>query len=755
MYSEMSTARAFIPGRSPPAAFLLRRYLPPIPGGMATTWLHNHLPPGSWVLDPFGVSPELVTEIASAGYRVLVAAYNPILRFLIELRAGPPTADQLRAALADLAMAKKGDKRMETHIQSLYLTRCEKCQQEVPAEAFVWERAEDAPFRRIYHCPHCGERFTTPCTPFDVQRAQSFAQSGLHRARALERVTPMHDPDRPHAQAALEVYLPRTVYAIFTLINKIDGLPVSEERKRHLYTLLLYACDQGNKLWMYPSGRPRPRQLTTSPRFYEHNVWKAMEECLEHWAHLKFHPVPLAHWPDTPPESGGVLIFDGRFKQLAPLLDRLNIAAILTTIPRPNQAFWSLSAIWAGWLWGAESIHAFKQVLRRRRYDWSWHTSALHIIWHRIQQNLPAGLPVFALLGEAEPGFITAALMASHLAGMRLEGLAYRTDIELAQFHWRTQEKPAFAPRSDSSAIAQKAIQQLLQQRGEPTSYDLLHFAALANLITEDGWAQVGSSAGEMYSQAHQVILQSLTQTKGFFRYGGSEHAPESGLWWMQTPDQANEALANRVERQLVSLLQNHPGITYTELDAKLCESYPGLLTPTSDLLRVCLESYGEQQPANREELSLYSTHWVLRGQDEPETRRQDTATMLALLQEMGQRMGYQVGGEAPLCWQSSAGELAYAFYVLTSAILSQIVLSANTPPNQSVIVLPGGRANLALFKIQRDPRLKAAIDQGWRFLKFRQVRRMAESHLFSKEMIEEQLRLDPLTYTEPQIPLL
>jgi hypothetical protein len=443
-----------------------------------------------------------------------------------------------------------------------------------------------------------------------------------------------------------------------------------------------------------------------------------------------------------------VLIFNGRFKQLAPLLDRLNIAAVLTTIPRPNQAFWSLSAIWAGWLWGAESIHTFKQVLRRQRYDWSWHTSALHIIWHRIQQNLPAGLPVFALLSEAEPGFITAALMASHLAGMRLEGLAYRTNIKLAQFHWRTQEKPAYAPRNDSQSIAQKAIQQLLQQRGEPTSYDLLHFAALVNLITEDGWAQVGSSAGEMYSQAHQVILQSLTQTKGFFRYGGSERAPESGLWWMRTPDQANESLANRVERQLVSLLQNQPGITYTELDAKLCESFPGLLTPTSDLLRVCLESYGEQQPAD-------SGHWVLRGQDDPETRRQDIATILALLQEMGQRMGYQVEGGSPLCWQNSDGELAYAFYVLTSAILSQIVLPANTPPNQSVIVLPGGRANLALFKIQRDPRLKAAIDQGWRFLKFRQVRRMAESHLFSKEMIEEQLRLDPLTYTEPQIPLL
>src|SRR5512142_1681797 len=125
----------YIPGMLPAEPGPLARFTPPLEDGVVSAWLPLHAPafdeaqgrPGSWVLDPFGFSSRLVLEAARAGYRVLVTVNNPITRFLLEMSANPPSKTDFKAALADLAASKKGDERLGAHLQSLYLTPCEKC----------------------------------------------------------------------------------------------------------------------------------------------------------------------------------------------------------------------------------------------------------------------------------------------------------------------------------------------------------------------------------------------------------------------------------------------------------------------------------------------------------------------------------------------------------------------------------------------------------------------------------------------------
>src|SRR5512136_1762298 len=123
----MSISIPLIPGLATPSQGLLARYLPPLPDGIAETWLRGNVPAGSWVLDPFGTSPRMAVEAARAGYRVLVTANNPVARRLFEIAASPPPEGELRAALAELAAAHKGDERIEPLIRSLYLTGCAQC----------------------------------------------------------------------------------------------------------------------------------------------------------------------------------------------------------------------------------------------------------------------------------------------------------------------------------------------------------------------------------------------------------------------------------------------------------------------------------------------------------------------------------------------------------------------------------------------------------------------------------------------------
>ena len=139
-----------------------------------------------------------------------------------------------------------------------------------------------------------------------------------------------------------------------------------------------------------------------------------------------------------------------------PLPEEIGPQAVVSGFPRPNQAFWTLSVLWSGWLWGAEAALPLRNVLDRRRYDWNWHTSAIHNALAAVGWSIPAETPFFGLLPELAPGFLSAAVVAAVAAGFRLEGIAMRPDVsaradqELAQALW----KPAVSRPSGSKEQA-------------------------------------------------------------------------------------------------------------------------------------------------------------------------------------------------------------------------------------------------------------------------------------------------------------
>jgi hypothetical protein len=477
----------YIPGSAVRKPEALSRYLPPIPNGIISTWLRNNIPQGSWILDPFCASPRLVVEAAQAGYRLLVTANNPISRFLLEMAANPPKSEDLKSILAELAASYKADERIEPHIRSLYNTYCARCGQLVSADAFLWEHGNPLPYCRIYSCPSCGDTGEHPCTPYDASRISQFSTSGLHKARALERVVASSDQDRIHVEQALLVYIPRALYALVTIINKIEGLHVSPAGQKYLSALLLHAFDQANALWRVPGPKERRRQLTIPRHFRENNIWKALEEGVDLWSagntDGQSTAVPVSTWPTLPPESGGICIYEGRLVSIAESLAGLHIKSVCAAIPRPNQAYWTLSALWAGWLWGRDAVSAIKSVLHRQRYDWGWHTSALSSVFKQLVNLLEPNTKILGILGEAEPGFIASALVSAKMTGCSLEGLAIRPEEEQAQIVWSSTR--TLASTRDGGSLTQAGISaavRYLENRGEPASYFNTICAALMNI---------------------------------------------------------------------------------------------------------------------------------------------------------------------------------------------------------------------------------------------------------------------------------
>lgn len=756
----------FIIGDTPEIQSPLSRYLPPIPQTIARQWLLQcNLVPhaGNWILDPFGSSPGLAVEAAQAGFRILVTANNPISRFLIEMAASPPTTNDFQSGLAALATSLRGNERLENHIRSLYRMHCLECGNPVEVDAFLWEKNASLPYGSLYACDECGFQGEQPLPVEISEQAGEFSVSGLHHARALERVTSREDPDRIFVEEALSVYTPRAIYVLFILINKIDSLHLSVDQQRALQALILSACDHGNSMWGYPTQRERPRQLFVPPRHRENNIWKSMEQAVDLWT-KPISPVQVSIWPEMPAEEGGICIYEGPLRDLSQLKGTPNqalpeIQAVLTSIPRPNQAFWTLSALWSGWLWGRDAVGPFKGVLRRRRYDWSWLNVALHAAFENLAQLVDPNIPIFGLTGEAEAGLLTSTLNAADRAGYRLTGLALRD--EQAQIYWTLDPSRPIGRDGYAVKLANEAIRNFLIAYGQPAHYLKVWSAGLTGLFAgESGAKSTAVEPTEIefgFSETTSLLKDVLTYRGGFLRFGSGE-AIENSLWWLKEEPKTDTdvpflSIIDKLEMALVSLLFKTELVNENEIERNLLQAFPGILTPDREWIQVILESYAVRQPDG-------DKLFKLRKEDYPASRLLDLETMQEGLHFLARKLGYAQVGENPVVW-AQEGSNHYYFYLTASAVLSNIILKNETarisPAHKSLVVLPGGRANLVQYKIQHDPRLNRLCmpdeqtqQPGWRFLKMRHLRWLLDNASQSQNF-DDLLSLDPLTFSAPQ----
>jgi hypothetical protein len=737
----------YIPGLSPAEPGPLSRFIPPLEQGVAAAWLARHpIPPGTWLLDPFGFAPQLAIEAARSGYRVLVTANNPITRFLLEMAARPPIENDFTAALAALAVSKKGSERIEMHIQSLYLTRCDKCEREIQVESFLWRKDEDQPFARIYKCPNCEDAGERPVKPEDIERAHQIAASdGLHRSRALERVASIQDDYREHAEEALKHYLPRPLYVLTTLINRMEALNLPDHRRKALTALLLAACDAGNTMWGHPSERPRPKQLYIPAVFREQNLWLMLENKLITWIETGAS-VTLVNWPSKIAENGGICLFEGRLSQLAHQVRRqIPIAAVLTSLPRPNQAFWTLSALWSGWLWGREAVEPFKAALRRRRYDWGWSATALHSAFSHLFGLLPSGTAVLGLLPEPEPPFLTCALTAAEAGGFDLKGLAMRTADDPIQILWESGEHLQRETHKPVLEETRQSVVDHLKMRGEPTTYFNLHAAALIDLASKRALRDKGHEI-EQALRLTNSLIQNIFLDEALFEHYSSGASVETGFWglkptrtMMDAPGE--EPLADRVEIAVVNYLQKNTECIFLELENQLYPLFPGLLTPSQGILHAVLDSYALRE----------GSLWTMRAEDATKRRAEAMEEIARVIEAVGKRLDLTVRSNERLILWEEKKQLVRAFYILGSALLSRAINNIPYHPDQVALVIPGGRAALAAYKSQRDPALYKRL-QPYRLVKYRLLRAIAQVPVLTRETFEEQLRSDPIEQSRGQL---
>ena len=721
----------------------LARFIPPMDVGVIEQLLVDLDLMDSRLLDPFGVSPRVAIETAKKGCAVVVIANNPISRFVLERTLHPFSVGELSAALALIASIPKDDSRMENFLLELYSSRCAGCGARVSVDFFVWDKDLGGPSHKVYACDECGQAGEYPATEEDWERALDYSRRGLHQAMAVEQVAPRGDPDRKHAEAALGAYPGRAIYAITTLLNKVQQLQSEPVMEAAVNALLLSAFEAANSLWGYPDGRERPRQLIASQRYREFNLWRAMEEAIGIWALDDPELESISLESDTPLKPGRVHIFHGSYTQLNEILGKQSLDCLLSVPPRPNQAFWTLSALWAAWLWGQSAAAPIKVALRRRRYDWAWHAGALHTVIRQVSTLIKPPNLVALYLPESEPGFIAALLSSFDAAGYDLKGRALRAHEGHAAILWERgkqiiEGKESSFRRTDLSS----ACRQGLEQRCEPASYPVVHAAAWSYLSkVHYPRSQWDSDVRQVLHVIGEHLDEVLNDERKFERFGRGAEL-EAGLYWIAGSSDCGLSLSDRVEKQVLEELRAEELLRLDLLDRKICELFQGLETPGKRLILTALQSYAEITDQGI---------WKLRPEDHAEAREDDRREIQADLIHLGEGMGFEVDDGELVTWREK-GEISFRFLIRETAVLGDIRLDHEDP---LTLVLPGGRASLLTEKSRRDPRIRDWLQTGTRVLKFRHVRRLVSESTLKRENLIERMAIDPPEHQDPQLPLL
>ena len=771
----MARIEHFVPGQVVQTIGPLARVLRPLPAGVAGAYITAYTSPGDLVLDLFCEGETVIREAAATEREVLAVNFNPVAILAVRGLAGLAGCQALDTALTRLGDAPKAGRPLREHLHALYSAPCPQCHRPVPADYFVWDRERDEPVEKRYHCPACGSEGLIPVQPADLEALERIDPRGFSYWYVLDRVAPLGDPNRDQARRLLNLYTPRALYALTTLLIKIEALYPDSPQQEALKWVLLSCLERCSNLHA-ADGEERseaawPRRLRPPARFVERNVWQVFMEASDLARQAMAAPaLPL---------NAQARIEACTVRRLSRELPPGNVALIITAPPAYDYTFWALSYLWSGWLLGPEAAAALKSLLPHRRPDWDWYRRALTAAWRALRPALrDDGRAVLIFTTEQLP-LVEVSLLALIGAGYGLESFILHADDVRHGGDYRLvfspepEARPAGSP-PDPDAVeaaihrtAVRAAQHIMRLRGEPLAWPHLHAAIYAALADEGLLGQAVALAaadrqpGEFVAQA---VADALVTEPTIVRLGRVE-AGETGedtlaggepvYRWLADTTDVSPPLADRVEDAVYESLRDTLALDRETLLAQVYTSFPGPLTPAASLIDACLASYG---------MEITPGYWQLRPEDLPQRREKERGEVLVQLISLGQRLGYAVvsgeesaGRRWDVIWREE-GRSAYAFIVRWTAALGEVLLQKQTDETVEVccLVVPGGRAALINYKLRYNPLLRRAVAEGtWQFIKYRHLRRIAAAPDLTRHDLKRIVGLDPIIeHSGAQIPL-
>jgi hypothetical protein len=360
-------------------------------------------------------------------------------------------------------------------------------------------------------------------------------------------------------------------------------------------------------------------------------------------------------------------------------------------------------------------------------------------MFNYLNELLADDVPMFGLLPEPEPSFLTSAMTAAWCAGFDLQSLALRTELDPVQIVWKSAKKPK--PEKVNQEKFKNALQNFLSERGEPAKYFYIHAAGLIALAENNALKQDEDEFDEALRKTQHLFESVLKEDKDFVHYSTGENI-DTGLWNIKKGRgnlAPTESLSDNIEKAIVNYLQKNPNVIFLEVEEELNKQFTGLMTPSKGLIYAVLNSYAER---------IEGARWKLRDEDIASARREEIKNIFQSLEEIGKRLNYDSSLDDKVLTWNEKKKPVKKFIVMASALVNKALENAD---EQTVLVIPGGRAELLTYKQERDPSLKEKMKK-YKLIKYRLIRSLLEVSVLTRETFEEQIASDPVEKSTKQM---
>jgi hypothetical protein len=654
----------FIPSDTPPRLRLLRQAFPAVPPAVARAAIKQHTQPGDVILDPFVSGLGVIQAALDLDRKIIAASFNPINLLAIRATLWPVDA---RAALTHLADALKGSLRLRDHLRELYTTRCPTCGRDSLAQHFVWDRDRNEPIEKHVNCTVCGEN-VGPIDAEDLSKLKRYDPRGLAFWVLHGRVIDRNHEDADRVSDVLEAYTPRTQSALGDILSKFEGLSV--EDRSALRPALLATFDVCTTLHT-PDESRYPSGLKPPARFIEKNVWLELEQ------QVSLLPSVAASLPRVTTidelfssATPAVCLLVAPARELIRQLPVGSIPLMVTHPPLPRPGFWSLSAVWAAWLWGRQNsqVDHLLPLLSRKRASWDWQWRAIGSALTVLKPALRADAHT-VMSFPADEAITESVLLAAASANEVVDHLTCDPH-DGVRVTWRPH---SLTPSPNTSG--EEEVRRILIDRAEPTQAITLKAGLLAALGQTSALVDIAHQPeGEAPPLAMlRAAVKSALEDPSIFEI-------EPQVWWLtdQAIDQPPRIhasrihasrilapLADRVEQVIVDLLRAQADWHTLDLLRAVYRHFPDHLTPDRAVLATTIHSYAEES-------SFDQVH--LRTEDHAVARTAEVQELNQLLVEIGQRLGFEaIATEPGVAWLKSK-QREYAFVIQTTAKIEALL---------------------------------------------------------------------------------
>jgi len=642
-------------------------------------------------------------------------------------------------------MFKRVEEKVKDKIESLYLTRCRKCQKEIVFDCAIWKGGECLEIR-YQSCPYCVDRQEKNCS---LTRLDKALLEKIEKKKIKEwyPTNSFYYPDgRPlkekqQYESVDELFTKRNLQALAWIMEAIEGEPKRDLRDflRIGFSSMSHLCTK-----MMPVRPTRPfssvwneHSYWSADVFMELNVWDRFESTItgrqgllkaKAQSNKIFKDVKIASsFEQVLSGKADVYIYNGSCLDLMKKLPKGAVDYIFTDPPYDASIqFGELSYMWVSWLkMNTDYIQKIlaNEIIRNECQHKDF--NAYYALLSNSFQNMFKVLkpehyltltfhnPTFkvrnaTIRAGVFTGFEFQKIHHQELARPSAKSLLQPFGSAQGDFYLRFNKPRAAVSKPEEidevkfENIVVETTIGLLAERAEPTPYTII-INYIDPVLAKHGF--FGSLKTGL--DINTVLKKHLD--KEFVLLPAKLGGAEGKLWWFKDTSivpRLNEIpLTERVEQTVYRKLYQRGRVTFTEVWDAVSTEFPNSLTSDSTSIKDALNIFARK---------VSGGYWLLK--PEIQQRVNQHSEILAILALIGKKKGHNIWIGKREQHERDSGLVAKGKTLKEYMTLKQ--LKVDNASNQSVLenidlIWIKGKEIKAIFEIESTTTMTSALMRG------------------------------------------